>query len=323
MAERGWGIRISTDQWKHTLFTGPAIAEDVMVLGWWTSWGRAPDEPLNPKTLSVRDYGSVPISIRAAAKSDVDDAARGVPRLAPSLAAARHCYTIWTTAGRSELDYALQVALWHALGEVTSGVMQYDSEGCVRCYALDIRIGDVPDVPAPAARRMPNVEIGKPAPAVRLKAQDGSVLDLCAQLGKRVALWFIPCELSKAEAELAQLAKHQEIIKRKVDLIVIANDTPESVQRVTARLGLQFPVLADVPLRRDGSRSASSTKSAATGATSSSITPGSCATRTTAASPLSSSSISSSERARRSAHDRSPRALLFRFVLIISLEHHL
>jgi len=69
---------------------------------------------------------------------------------------------------------------------------------------------------------------------------------LRARRGSAITLWFHPnWSAPIARQELEVLAKHQQLIARRTNLVVISGYPPKDLAEHASRLGLRFPLLAD------------------------------------------------------------------------------
>jgi peroxiredoxin len=244
LATRGWNATLSSG-WPRwvALEHGPIAAQET-ILGWCSRWASAPDPQLPVDQLPISHYAGVGLTSRSPDPAWAQDLAREAPQLGDQLLAARYRYTVWTSAARTDLAYAFQHAVWRALGEATSGVLYDDTSGSIMSYALGL--GLVPEVEAPPGPERLRGRIGAEAPDIELRAHDGTAFSLRGRRGSAITLWFHPHRsVAIDRQELEVLAKHQELIARRTNLIVIANYPSKDLAEHASRLGLRFPLLAD------------------------------------------------------------------------------
>ena len=230
---------------KHALREGGLLA-DGLVLGWCPSWASEPPQRLDLNVLPSSHYATVALSIAQPDEECVASLALEQPLLASAIMRSTHLLTAWTSAGRSQLGYALQVSVWRVLGELTGGVLYDEVSGDLMGYVP--RIGYARrDKPTPEGPEEPIAARGSLAPDFELYAQDGSTFRLHMARDKPVTLWFIPSSLDSpvCEAETEVLARYQEMIARHTFLIGLGPFSRDALAAFATKFGLKFPLLAD------------------------------------------------------------------------------
>lgn len=237
MLSSGWSRWVAQEQ-------GPLVAQEIL-LGWCSRWASAPDPQLPVEQLPLTHYAAIDLRFsRSPEPAWAQELAREAPQLGDQILAARCCYTVRTSAGRTDLAYACQHAAWRALGEATGGVLYDSTNGSLMSYALGL--GLVPEVEAPPGPEPLHHRIGSEASDIELRSLDGAAFSLRALRGSAITLWFLPTlAVPRPIDELEVLAKHQELIAKRTNLIVVSEDPPKDLAAHGARLGVRFPLLVD------------------------------------------------------------------------------
>lgn len=119
----------------------------------------------------------------------------------------------------------------------------------------------MPEAPAaPAASAMPagssatatpaaagDPMVGKPAPGLKMKAQDGKVVDLAAMKGKNVVVYFYPKDETPGCTKEACAFRDSwsDLSKQNVVLVGVSTDTAESHKAFAAHHKLPFQLVSD------------------------------------------------------------------------------
>lgn len=103
--------------------------------------------------------------------------------------------------------------------------------------------------PSEWKRTMPLIEIGRKAPAFTLPDQDGTKHKLSDYVGKPIVLYFYPKDDTSGCTKEACGFRDEKSTYDKAGVVVlgVSPQDVKSKQKFATKLGLNFPILADVP----------------------------------------------------------------------------